>query len=51
MFEAVPTDSYRAIWLPSERVTNEPGRNLGSVEQSLSASCPLYSDGVDVITG
>jgi hypothetical protein len=47
----IPTDSYRAIWLPSERVTNEPGRNLGFVEQSLTASCPLYSDGTNVLTG
>jgi hypothetical protein len=51
MFGAVPTDSYRAIWLPSESVTNEPGRHLGFVEQSLSASCPLYSDGDNVVTG
>lgn len=51
MFWAVPTDSYRAIWLPSERVTNEPGRSLGFVEQNLSASCPLYSDGTSVIIG
>jgi hypothetical protein len=51
MFGAVPTDSYRAIWLPRERVTNEPGRNLGFVEQSLSASCPMYSDGGNVLIG
>jgi hypothetical protein len=48
---AVPTDTYRALWLPSERVTNEPGRHLGFVEQSLTATCPLYSDGANVITG
>jgi hypothetical protein len=51
MFGAVPTDSYRVLWLPSERVTNEPGRHLGFVEQSLSGSCPLYSDSSNVIVG
>jgi hypothetical protein len=51
IFNPVPTDSYRAIWLPSERVTNEPGRSLGFIEQSLTASCPLYSDCSNVITG
>src|SRR5581483_3959 len=51
MFGAVPTDSYRAVWLPSERVTNQDGRHLGFIEQSLSASCPLYSDPVNVVTG
>jgi hypothetical protein len=46
----VPTASYRALWLPSERVTNEDGRHLGFVEQSLSASCPVYANGADAIT-
>jgi hypothetical protein len=51
MFGEVPRDAYRAIWLPSARVTNEDGRHLGFVEQSLSASCPLYADSVNVVTG
>jgi hypothetical protein len=51
LFGAVPTDSYRAVWLPSARVTNEDGRHLGFVEQSLSGSCPLYTDDANVLTG
>jgi hypothetical protein len=51
MFGAGPTDSYRAVWLPAARVTNEDGRHLGFVEQSLSASCPLYADEANVVTG
>ena len=41
---STPTSSYRVIWLPSARVTNEAGHHLGFVEQSLSASTPVYTD-------
>jgi len=41
MNSTMPTASYRAMWFPSVRVTNEDGRHLGFVEQSLSASAPI----------
>jgi hypothetical protein len=45
-----PGASYRITWLPSQRVTNQDGAHLGSVQQDLSASSLLWGDGRDFVT-
>jgi hypothetical protein len=44
-----PGASYRVTWLPTERVTNQDGAHLGFVDQDLSLTCPLWSEGKDVV--
>jgi hypothetical protein len=48
---ATPTATFRTIWLPVERVSNQPGAHLGFVEEDLSASTPLWKGDEDTFIG
>ncbi len=44
-----PGASYRATWMPTQRVTNQDGAHLGFVDEDLSVSSPLWMEGKDVV--